>query len=228
MSEKRFTILFDLRRCNGCYACQVACKAEHNIPLGVFRIRVNTLEYGEYPDIKRAFIPTICAQAGKGSPLLKSCRDGSVVLDEKGIVRKNREKPSYNSMEIEKMISSDPYGGAFVHPYEKSVDFCDFCTTTRDVGSGELPACVTTCNTEAIYFGDINDSGSAISQYIRKWDGRLWKGERVRVVRMKEREVPDVNVYYIGLTPEMEAMIEGHKQFDPTFLEVQRWKEAGR
>ncbi len=228
MAQKRLAILFDLRRCTGCYACQVACKAEHDVPLGVFRIRVNTYEYGEYPNTKRVFIPTICAQAGVDSPMLKASKEGSLVLDDNGIVRRNEEKPSYNMDEAGRIVRSDPYGGVFIHPYRRTVDFCDFCVSTRDVGGGELPACAVTCNTGAIYFGDLNDPGSAISRYIKRWDGSTYKGEKVRVKRLKEKEVPEAKVLYIGLRPEMEEIIEGHKQFDPTFLEVHRWKEGGR
>ncbi len=228
MTEKKFSILFDLRRCSGCYACQVACKAEHDTPLGVFRIRVNTFEYGDYPDVKRVFLPTICAQAGANSPMLKACDNGSLILDKNGIVQKNEDKPSYNIKEIEKIINSDPYGGVFLHPYTNTVDFCGFCAGTRNIASGELPACAITCNTEAIYFGDINNPHSVLSRYIEKWDGKVWKGEKVRVTRLKESQVEDVNVLYIGLTSELEEVIEGGKQFDPTFLEVQRWKEKGR
>ncbi|MBI4377634.1 MAG: hypothetical protein HY578_00905 [Nitrospinae bacterium] len=226
--KKRFALLFDLRRCNGCYACHVACKAEHNIPLGVFRIRVNTFEYGGYPSVKKVFIPTICAQSGDSSPILKSCTDGSIVLDGNGIVKKNPERPSYNTKVINRIIDSDPYGGVFLHPYDRCVDFCDFCSSTRNVVADEMPACVTTCNTGAIYFGNINDPESSISRYIKKWDGRVWKGEEVKVSRLKENELPGVNVLYIGLKKEMEEVIGGYRQFDPTFLEVHRWREKGR
>jgi len=228
MSKKRFAILFDLRRCNGCYACQVACKAEHDVPLGVFRIRVNTFECGEFPSVRRMFIPTVCAQAGSNTPMLRACSDHSIVVDENGVVGRNEEKPSYNAEEIDKIIESDPYGGVFVHPYSKYVDFCDFCRSTRDIGSGELPACVTTCNTGAIYFGDINDPESAISRYIKRWEGTVWKGKKIEVKRLKENHVPDVNVLYIGLETAMEEVITGHKQFDPSFLEIERWKDKGR
>lgn len=228
MSKSDFAILFDLRRCNGCYACHVACKAEHNIPLGVFRIRVNTYQYGEYPNTKRVFIPTICAQAGADTPILKACKDGSIILDENGIVKKNPEKPSYDTSEIEKIIKADPYGGAYLHPYNGRIDFCDFCSSGGSINGDHLPACARTCNTEAIYFGDLNNPNSSISRYMKKWNGKIWKGEEVKIARLKESEVQGVNVFYIGLTKQMEKAIAGHKQFDPTFLEISRWEEAGR
>jgi Fe-S-cluster-containing dehydrogenase component len=33
----------DLRRCIGCHACSVACKSAHDVPLGVFPLRVRWL-----------------------------------------------------------------------------------------------------------------------------------------------------------------------------------------
>ncbi len=35
--------LVDLRRCIGCHACSVACKTAHDVPLGVFPLRVRWL-----------------------------------------------------------------------------------------------------------------------------------------------------------------------------------------
>ncbi len=53
-------MLVDLRRCIGCQACTVACKAENDVPLGVFRRRVRTLMTGSYPDVGRHFVPISC------------------------------------------------------------------------------------------------------------------------------------------------------------------------
>ncbi|MFN3785305.1 MAG: 4Fe-4S binding protein, partial [Thiothrix sp.] len=35
--KRRFAMVIDLRRCIGCDACMTACKAEYDVPLGVFR-----------------------------------------------------------------------------------------------------------------------------------------------------------------------------------------------
>ena len=39
----RWAFIVDLRRCIGCRACTIACKAEFDVPLGAFRTAV----YGE-------------------------------------------------------------------------------------------------------------------------------------------------------------------------------------
>lgn len=39
----RLGMLIDLRTCIGCHACSVACKAEFDVPLGVFRDTVKSL-----------------------------------------------------------------------------------------------------------------------------------------------------------------------------------------
>lgn len=53
--EQKPTMLVDLRRCIGCHACSVACKTEHRVPLGEFRMRVRWLPRPDRPGI--SFLP---------------------------------------------------------------------------------------------------------------------------------------------------------------------------
>ena len=46
----RFGFLIDNRKCIGCHACTVACKSEHDVPLGVYRTWVKYVETGQFPD----------------------------------------------------------------------------------------------------------------------------------------------------------------------------------
>ena len=67
-------MIVDLRRCIGCHACSVACKVEHGVPLGEFRMRVRWME--DPKDGRMAFLPVFeaksCdygeARAGFGMP----------------------------------------------------------------------------------------------------------------------------------------------------------------
>ena len=57
---KKPAMLVDLRRCIGCHACSVACKVEHNVPLGDFRMRVRWLPRPDRPGI--SFVPLFDAE----------------------------------------------------------------------------------------------------------------------------------------------------------------------
>ncbi len=45
----KFGFVIDNRKCIGCHACTVACKSEHDIPVGVNRTWVKQTEKGTFP-----------------------------------------------------------------------------------------------------------------------------------------------------------------------------------
>lgn len=55
LAHARPGVVVDLRRCTGCHACSVACKTEHGVPLGEFRMRVRWLPRPDRPTF--AFLP---------------------------------------------------------------------------------------------------------------------------------------------------------------------------
>jgi len=65
-------------------------------------------------------------------------------------------------------ISSCPYGARYVHP-KGYVDKCTFCL--HRVKDGKDPACVAVCPTHCMYFGDLDDPQSKVSELLRT---RLW------------------------------------------------------
>ncbi|MFQ6057412.1 MAG: 4Fe-4S binding protein, partial [Anaerolineae bacterium] len=50
----------DLRKCVGCHACAVACKAENNTPPGMAWRRVITQNGGQYPNVTARFVTMAC------------------------------------------------------------------------------------------------------------------------------------------------------------------------
>src|SRR5262245_28614976 len=49
----KFGFLIDHCKCTGCHACSVACKEEHQVPLGVYRAWVKHVEKGAFPNTRR-------------------------------------------------------------------------------------------------------------------------------------------------------------------------------
>ncbi len=56
----RYGMVIDLKRCIGCYGCQIACKAENATPPGVFWARVLKQEAGRFPNVRRSSLPLLC------------------------------------------------------------------------------------------------------------------------------------------------------------------------
>src|SRR4051794_20814032 len=51
----RYGFAIDQRTCIGCHACTVACKTEHEMPLGQFRTWVKYVDKGTFPATTREF-----------------------------------------------------------------------------------------------------------------------------------------------------------------------------
>ena len=77
----RYGFAIDLKKCIGCHACTIACKSEHDIPVGVNRCWVKTVEKGTFPQARRLFFPVLCNQCAD-APCMNICPTGA--LFEKG------------------------------------------------------------------------------------------------------------------------------------------------
>lgn len=63
----RYGMVIDLKKCVGCQACVVACKAENHTPPGVMYNTVMEGEEGSYPHVSRWFMPRPCMQCARSS-----------------------------------------------------------------------------------------------------------------------------------------------------------------
>jgi len=101
----RLGMLIDLRTCIGCHACSIACKAEFDVPLGVFRDTVKYVEEGKYPKATRHFIPVLCNHC-EDAPCLKACPTGAIIRVENGEVVINKSDCNVNRF----CMAACPYG----------------------------------------------------------------------------------------------------------------------
>ena len=178
---KRYGMVIDLRRCIGCHSCTIACKAEFNVPLGVWRSWVRVKESGVYPHTRRTFVPKLCNNC-QNSPCIKVCPTGAAYYDENGISSINETK----CIGCKLCVGTCPYKQRFINPDKNTADKCTLCI--HRVKKGLVPACVNTCVGRARIFGDLNDPDSEVSQLV--------KANKTRVLKSELGTKPQV--YYIG------------------------------
>ncbi|GAB4534726.1 MAG: hypothetical protein Fur0018_24700 [Anaerolineales bacterium] len=207
----RFGMAVDLRKCTGCRACTVACKAENMTPPEVSYNVVLEQEIGSFPNVKRVFMYKPCFHC-ETPPCTPVCPVGATYKrEEDGIVVIDYDV----CIGCRYCLTACPYGSRFIdvgmtytdppQPYESqpSPEYdqgrvrainhspvgnarkCHFCI--HRVYRGMLPACAETCIGRAIHFGDLDDPDSLVSQWIA----------RRNTIRLKEELGTEPNVYYL-------------------------------
>jgi tetrathionate reductase subunit B len=181
--KTRYGMVIDLRRCIGCHACSVACKAEFDVPLGVYRSWVEYAEKGTYPNVRRSFLPRLCNHC-EHPPCVSVCPTGATwKRKEDGIVVVDAD----TCIGCKYCIQACPYDARFLNPVTGVAEKCDFCV--HRVDQGLVPSCVNTCTGGARIFGDLNDPESEISRVVAT--------NPVTVLRPEQGTKP--NVFYIAL-----------------------------
>ena len=119
----------DLRKCIGCHACTIACKAEHQIPIGVNRCWVKTVEQGTFPATRRLFFPVLCNQCSN-APCVTICPTRALFKRTDGIV------DLYGDVCIgcRACMVACPYDQLFIDPNTHTAEKCNFCANRVENG----------------------------------------------------------------------------------------------
>lgn len=164
----RLGMLIDLTTCIGCHACSVACKAEFDVPLGVFRDTVKYVEHGSFPQVTRHFIPVLCNHC-EDAPCLNACPTGAIVRLDGGQVTIDEGDCNLNRA----CMSACPYDAIYVDVDQGVAQKCTFCD--HRTAEGRQPACVDACPTKCRVFGDLDDPESEIAQRAASAPTTSWK-----------------------------------------------------
>ena len=175
--------IIDQMLCIGCHACTVACKAEHDVPIGPTRTFVGTVEVGEFPATGRYFQVTRCNQC-ETSPCTQICPTSAMFRRPDGIVDFDRNA----CIGCKACMNACPYDAIYMDPISHSAEKCNFCAHRID--RGIEPACVSVCPTQAIIVGDRGDDSGRAARYQQEFSLTVRKPERNTSPRLFYRNGP--------------------------------------
>ena len=182
MGDKNFGFVIDQNRCIGCHACTVACKEEHNVPVGVFRTWVKYVEKGAFPQTSRHFGVLRCNHCD-AAPCVEICPTKALFRRKDGIVDFDNSR----CIGCKSCMQACPYDALYIDPNNNTAAKCNFCA--HRVEQDLSPACVIVCPTQAIIAGDLNDQTSNISRIVAR--------EKVSVRKPQKGTEP--KVFYVGV-----------------------------
>jgi Fe-S-cluster-containing dehydrogenase component/formate-dependent nitrite reductase membrane component NrfD len=177
----KFAFAIDNRACIGCHACTVACKAEHDVPIGVNRTWVKYIEKGEFPHAARSFHVSRCNHCA-AAPCVEICPVTSLYIRPDGIV----DFDSSRCIGCKACMQACPYDALYLDPNTLTAAKCNYCT--HRVDRGYEPACVVVCPVEAIVSGDLDNPNGRLA--------RLDAGQRVQYPKPEKGTRP--KLFYVG------------------------------
>ncbi|MGH3097468.1 MAG: 4Fe-4S dicluster domain-containing protein [Streptosporangiales bacterium] len=210
----RYGFAIDQRTCIGCHACTVACKTEHEIPVGQFRTWVKYVDKGEYPANTRDFAVMRCNHC-TDAPCVEICPTGSLFKRDDGIV----DFDSDVCIGCKACQQGCPYDAIYIDEDSHTAAKCNFCA--HRVDQGLEPACVVVCPTHSIWVGDLDDSQSGISQLVSTHETS---------VRAPEQDTKP-NVFYLGadqstLDPLAAPVDDSYFAAEPDLLRLARQNDG--
>lgn len=169
IANKKFMMVIDLAKCDGCKSCTVACQTMHFTEPDREWIKVFKMKDAE--TTAPYFFPKPCFHCDN-PPCTKVCpvnatfkrQDGIVLIDNERCIgcRSCMVACPYStrffnwSSPRQQEIADMPYSPETSIPRRiGTVEKCDFCPDM--IRQGKMPACVTGCPMDAIYFGDQNE-----------------------------------------------------------------------
>lgn len=207
-AQRRWVMVIDLARCDGCRECTRACSAMHFAPAGQEWIRV--YEMRDNDAAAPYWLPRPCMHCDN-APCVKVCPVSATWKRADGIVMQDTSR----CIGCRFCIAACPYGARsfnWVEPpavqpgrgaaYDEAwnqvhrkgtTEKCIFCPGL--LNEGRLPACATACPMGAVYFGDQAEDAATNSQ-----------GETVRLsaliqqnagYRLMEELGTEPRVYYL-------------------------------
>lgn len=153
--------LIDLKKCTGCYDCQVACKDEHcgndwspyakpQPTIGQFWMHVTEQERGQRPHVKVTYLPVLC-QHCDDAPCAKACASDAISQREDGIVIVDPEKCTG----CKACVNACPFDAVFFNDELNIAQKCTGCSHLVDRGWPiSEPRCVNNCHTGALSYGE--------------------------------------------------------------------------
>ncbi len=170
MKKPRYAMTMDMRRCVGCNACVLACKAENALPADGFRDWIVTETSGKFPDLHQEIRSERCNHCDH-PPCVSCCPTGASHVNEGGTVLVTHEKCTG----CKACIASCPYDARYIHP-NGYADKCTFCL--HRVRAGQDPACVSICPTKSLEFGDLSDPRSKVSKLLDERKNKTLQSDR--------------------------------------------------
>ena len=107
----RLGFLLDSDSCIGCHACTIACKSEHDVPLGVNRTWVKYIETGSFPNASRKFSVMRCNQC-EDAPCMTICPTNALFRAENGVV----DFQDDDCIGCKSCMNACPYDALYINP----------------------------------------------------------------------------------------------------------------
>ncbi len=166
MDKQKLGMLVDVAKCIGCNACTIACKAENKIPEGAFATEIRQGWKGKFPNVVNFYSKIACMHCSDPA-CVKVCPVGALYQTPEGIVVQDQDK----CVGCQYCVNSCPFG---IPQYNRAVDKSFKCTMCMHrVSQGMEPACVATCPTGALQFGNRAELRAKAEQRVKDLKGRF-------------------------------------------------------
>lgn len=140
---------FDMYRCSGCRACQVACKDKNRLDVGTIFRQAFSFSVGSFPDVRGYAYSASCNHCNAPA-CVENCPTGAMHKAEDGTVVHDDEM----CIGCATCTKECPYGVPRILP-SGIAGKCDACQVRRAAGGN--PVCVDACPNRALDFGERED-----------------------------------------------------------------------